>query len=155
MKRLFYLASALAVGLASLSGSSTMANTCLDLAQFTGQVNVKCFGARGDGVTDDTGAIVASINAVPAKGGTVFFPPGMYLTTGTPITDKKVTLEGSGGSCDWTYYPTPLSCATVIQSVTNAPIVKFTVADRLHGDFAGTCQYRADTDLWYCDVNRS
>lgn len=59
--------------------------------QFTGQVNqsvatkltefpsVKDFGAVGDGVTDDTAAIQAAINAV----GTVYVPPGTYFISST------------------------------------------------------------------------
>lgn len=40
-------------------------------------LNVKDYGAKGDGVTDDTAAIQAALN----KGGTIYFPPGRYKTT--------------------------------------------------------------------------
>jgi len=39
-------------------------------------VNVKDFGAVGDGVTDDTAAIQAALNV----GGTIYFPSGTYLS---------------------------------------------------------------------------
>lgn len=42
-------------------------------------VSVKDFGAVGDGVADDTTEIQAAIDALPAGGGTVFFPAGTYL----------------------------------------------------------------------------
>ena len=45
-------------------------------------VNVKAFGAQGDGVTDDTAAIAAAIGAIPTTGGQLFFPPGKYITSG-------------------------------------------------------------------------
>lgn len=42
--------------------------------------NVKDFGAKGDGVTDDTLAIQLAINSTSRTGGgEVFFPPGIYL----------------------------------------------------------------------------
>jgi hypothetical protein len=47
-------------------------------------VSVKDFGAVGDGVTDDTAAIQASIDAiVTAGGGKVFVPRGKYLVSST------------------------------------------------------------------------
>jgi len=45
--------------------------------QYTGSVNAKWFGARGDGVTDDTSALQALVNLE------VFFPDGVYRTTST------------------------------------------------------------------------
>ena len=44
--------------------------------------HVKQFGATGDGVTDDTDAIQAAVNAVDERGGgTLLFPPGTYVVT--------------------------------------------------------------------------
>jgi hypothetical protein len=61
------------------------------LAQY---VSVKDFGAVGDGVTDDTAAIQAAIDA---DEGNVFFPVGVYRTT-APInmTGITVSLYGEG-----------------------------------------------------------
>ena len=51
------------------------------------RVDVTAFGAKGDGVTDDTAAIQAAITAVcnsypqANAGGSIFFPPGVYVLT--------------------------------------------------------------------------
>jgi hypothetical protein len=66
-------------------------------------VSVKSYGAVGDGVTDDTAAILAAIAAVSAGGGVVTFPAGTYLmTTGGAFYAldlqnlNKVSLIGAG-----------------------------------------------------------
>jgi hypothetical protein len=62
-------------------------------------LNVKDYGATGDGVTDDTTAIQNTINALPARGGVVYFPMGSYLISSTlslPSGDKPVFLIGDG-----------------------------------------------------------
>lgn len=44
-----------------------------------GVVNVKDYGAVGDGVTDDSTAILAAIAALPSSYGVLYFPPGLYI----------------------------------------------------------------------------
>jgi Ca2+-binding RTX toxin-like protein len=45
--------------------------------------NVKDFGAKGDGVTNDTSAIQAAVNAARAAGGgSVYIPSGTYIVSG-------------------------------------------------------------------------
>ena len=45
------------------------------------EVNVKDFGATGDGTTDDTAAIHAGRDAI-GVGGKVFIPSGTYMVSG-------------------------------------------------------------------------
>ncbi|ASZ71004.1 neck passage structure [Lactococcus phage 96603] len=56
-------------------------------------VNVKWFGAKGDGVTDDTQAIQNAIN----KYDNVYIPDGTYLISTLSI-DKKTFVHGAGQS---------------------------------------------------------
>lgn len=56
------------------------------------------FGATGDGVTDDTAAVQAAIDAcIAAGGGEVYFPLGSYLCTAVTIGNETgVILKGAG-----------------------------------------------------------
>jgi len=59
-------------------------------------LSVLDFGAVGDGVTDDTAAIQAAINAA-SFGGIVLFPGNkQYLTTAPIVLKGAVTLQGEG-----------------------------------------------------------
>ena len=64
-------------------------------------LSVVDFGAAGDGRTDDTIAIQAAINAIPATGGTVLLPkPGAYLLsrTLTVVGQSQLTIECDPGT---------------------------------------------------------
>jgi Pectate lyase superfamily protein len=60
--------------------------------------NVKAYGAKGDGSTDDTTAIQAAITAAAVNGGTVRFPTGTFIINSGPltVTGFKITLVGAG-----------------------------------------------------------
>ncbi len=57
------------------------------------QLNVRDFGAIGDGVADDTLALRNALAALPGPGGVLYFPPGRYLTD-TLFPPHHVTLRG-------------------------------------------------------------
>lgn len=59
-------------------------------------LNVMDYGAEGDGITDDRAAIQAAIDALPANGGLVLFPEGIYLIEGLILVPDYVTLQGVG-----------------------------------------------------------
>jgi hypothetical protein len=58
-------------------------------------VSVIDFGAKADGITDDTGAFQEALNFFGSKGGTVYVPRGTYLFSGSLNIPQSVTLKGS------------------------------------------------------------
>jgi hypothetical protein len=55
------------------------------------------FGAKGDGVTDDTAAIQAAFDAVPTIGGEVFLPAPTYKISTSLVLKSSTTLRGVYG----------------------------------------------------------
>lgn len=68
------------------------------LKDISGIFNVKEFGARGDGITDDTSAIQTAIDAAGGndKGGIAFFPQGRYMFKQTLNLMAGIIIQGSG-----------------------------------------------------------
>jgi parallel beta-helix repeat protein len=61
-------------------------------------INVKDYGAIGNGIVDDTVALQAAINKVSTACYKVIFPTGEYnLTTTLQVTQSKTILKGEGG----------------------------------------------------------
>lgn len=67
--------------------------------------NVKDYGAKGDGATNDTTAINAAISAMPAiagsfsaASGVLYFPAGRYITAGGHViaSGKRTRVVGDG-----------------------------------------------------------
>jgi hypothetical protein len=74
--------------------------------------DVRAYGAKGDGVADDTAEIQAAITAA-ATGGLVFLPAGNYKITGTlTISGSRVTLAGAGRSSTITCTGGTFDCIT-------------------------------------------
>lgn len=59
-----------------------------------GMVNVKDYGAKGDGITDDTSALRDALTAGAGK--TVYIPEGTYLFSGTLHVKSGTTVRGCG-----------------------------------------------------------
>ena len=77
---------------ASIAGTSNAIN----VGALAGAFPVEWFGAKGDGVTDDTTAIQTAINAAAAAGGgSVVFRVARYFTTGTLLVPTGVDLCGA------------------------------------------------------------
>jgi len=63
-------------------------------AKATDTVSVRDFGAKGDGVTDDTAAFQAALDSFGTKGGIVYASRGTYLFAGNLNVPSAVTLLG-------------------------------------------------------------
>lgn len=63
-----------------------------------GGVDVKSFGAAGNGIADDTDAIRAAITEARSRGWgwTVYFPTGTYRITSTVLLPSQTWMEGAG-----------------------------------------------------------
>ena len=59
-------------------------------------VNVKDYGATGDGATDDTTALRTVATAADGRNVTILFPPGSYRTKFMTFSTGKVRLQGNG-----------------------------------------------------------
>ena len=64
----------------------------------TALANVRDYGAKGDGMTDDTAAIDSAQKSLPEVGGILYFPPGTYAVSGSGIVIKKkmIVFKGAG-----------------------------------------------------------
>lgn len=74
-------------------------------------VNVKQFGAKGDGVTDDTNAIINAINFIKENfnnnnntPNTLYFPTGTYKISNTIEIPNIITLKTNGNVIIDTYF---------------------------------------------------
>jgi len=76
------------------------------LSEFRNYVTPQDYGAKADGVTDDTIAIQTAINVASATGSTVYFPGGTYLVVPATLKDWEGTPLGEG----------QMTCAFIMQS---------------------------------------
>ena len=96
-------------------GSGAVARTTASKLQES--VSVKDFGAVGDGVTDDTTAIQAAVNAtITNSGGNLFLPSGTYLIS------SALSIPSSSG---WRIYGASRNSTTIKQATNNTPIFSF------------------------------
>lgn len=89
----------LLVGLLLLWGKSAEAQAIkpIDLGP---EINVKSYGAKGNGTTDDTAAITAALAVISGNGGgTLVFPSGTYLVSTTQMAlSSNTRITGIGGA---------------------------------------------------------
>lgn len=135
-----------------------MALTKVSYSMITGApVNVKDYGAVGDGVTNDAVAMQAAITAVATTGQAIYVPAGTYVIGSALTSTGHLNMVGDGDKSvlDFSAATIGGSCITVsgaltqIQNISSASIygltVTFTSAPSLAIDDV-FCIY--DTDLW-------
>jgi hypothetical protein len=114
-------------------------------------VNVKDFGATGDGVTDDTGAINQAIQQIykstvsptdPRARRAIYFPGGTYLTTSVILIPTYAKIVGDGLS------------STIIRQINGNQTVA-NICDSLFqsGSLIGTNSAVLPTDIEITGIN--
>ena len=77
--------------------NKTINEATVNLDEVLGWINVKAYGAVGDGVTDDSTAVAAAVAALTDYS-VLYFPPGVYIASGTGQLNNlsHVTVMGAG-----------------------------------------------------------
>jgi hypothetical protein len=76
-----------------------MSLTKVSYAMITGApVNIKDFGAVGDGITNDSAAFVAALSAIASTGQTLYVPAGTYKINQELSTTGNLSIVGDGDS---------------------------------------------------------
>ena len=95
-------------------------------------ISVYDFGAKGDGVTDDTASINAAITRANAIGGAIVqLPPGVYKCNGQIVLKDGVTLMGAGPSAtrfDFTASTATVACIYGEGSIAALPAFSVNIA---------------------------
>lgn len=141
MSRRSLLAGALGVaGVAGLAQVPTVANSAPSQASLMASpteyvYNARSYGAKGDGVTDDTAAIRHALAAaqgavtVGVPGASVYFPQGEYVISDTITLDRfSGVVFGDGQGQSPAYAPQP-GHATVIRWRGRAPKAMIEIVD--------------------------
>lgn len=82
-----------------LNWASTGTPTARSAQDRTAEViDVKDFGATGNGTTPDDAAIQAALNAVPVNGATVRLPTGTYLMRNTLLVKSNTRIVAASGA---------------------------------------------------------
>ncbi len=72
-----------------------LANSEIEFPASSDLINVKDFGAKGDGITDDTLALQKAIDSTSRDYQVVYFPQGTYLVSDTIQIGRLKTIQGA------------------------------------------------------------
>ena len=96
-----------------------------EIGEALGVYDVRFYGARGDGTTDDTAAIQAAATAAGAAGGgRVYLPPGTYKITSRITLYSNVEVEmSSDATVDFSTAPTFTECFYALGTESTATLL--------------------------------
>lgn len=138
------------------SPTATGSSTARSLAdRFSDVINVKDYGAKGNGSDDDTDAVQAAITAA-RLGGVVFFPKGEYVVSSLTHTGPNISFLGTNAGNATNRTSTELYSSTIRFTETTNNAFTFTaqsyfsknIAFRNLGIFANTSGYAIDFDKY-------
>ena len=91
-------------------------------------VSVSNYGAKGDGVSDDTQAIERAIDA-RSSGGTVTIPAGTYILTSPVLLQSNITMKGAGMGETILYMPGDGDGAAMLRTYADSEMSNTTISD--------------------------
>lgn len=98
--------------------------------QYSGAVNVKWFGAKGDGITDDTVAIQSAIDLLNLVGGVIDIPNGVYVITKSTSPDSiGYGLRISHNGYEGTPHLTITGSGTLLANDDNMALLRISAID--------------------------
>lgn len=109
-----------------LSAVDTYAVTAIDIAKEP-RVDVRAFGAKGDGTTNDRQAIIKAQNSITH--GVVYFPKGNYVIWGLPLK-SNITYLGDGATLDLGPTNRTGSAGVIADTVSNVTFKGFKLEGR-------------------------
>lgn len=142
----------LASGRSNPTGGETAVPGNLQIGGPSPWLDVRAFGATGNGITDDTIAIQNAINQLQESGGTVFFPCGTYLV-GEGYSNVGLTISASQfafrlqGQAGTSWGSSTRQCARI---VTASSINILTVGNGITAQSGGFIEH-----LTFADVSNS
>ena len=102
---------------------------------FSGPLDARWFGAKGDGVTDDTAAIQAAINAAGQSSNAVFLAPATYVCGPLVYVPNMRGLRGVGSSGG----KAPPQFGTILRAAPYSSGPLLTVPSGTYGDISNIC----------------
>lgn len=92
---------------------------------FSGYINVKWFGAKGDGITDDTSAIQSAFNLLFSlrthKLNSIYFPSGIYKVSNETIFPSECELIGESKNSTIIWQTSDTKNAIVVRESLTVP----------------------------------